>query len=83
MFLVEGKAFIARQRQHCKDIDMSIFGFALEETQVDALYTLYYKQKYLLLLAKTSFGKSLIFQLLLFFLNLTSVVIILIPFKLF
>ncbi len=34
---------------------------------MDAIYTLFYEQRDLLLLAKTGFGKSLIFQLVPFF----------------
>lgn len=45
MLSVEGEALIARRRQRCKDMGMSIFGFALQEAQVDALYTLFYEQK--------------------------------------
>lgn len=61
---------------------MIIFGFTLQEAQVDALYTLFYKQRDLLLLAKTGFGKSLIFQLLPSIYDPTGVVIILMPLKL-
>ncbi len=82
MLPVEGKALSAQRRHRYKDMGMSIFGFALQEAQVDSIYTLFYKQRDLLL-AKTGFGKSLIFQLLPFFFNLTGVVIILIPLKVF
>lgn len=61
---------------------MSIFGFALQKTQVDAIYMLFYEQRDLLFLVKTGFGKSLIFQLLPLFFDLTSMVIIFIPLKL-
>ena len=49
---------------------------------MDAIYTLFYEQRDLLLLAQTGFGKSLIFQLLSFLFDPTSVVIILMPLKL-
>lgn len=61
MVPVEGKALIACRRQQCKDMGMSIFGFVLKKAQVDAIYTLFYEQRDFLLLAKTRFGKSLIF----------------------
>ncbi len=59
-----------------------IFGFTLQEAQVDAVWTLFYERRDLLLLAKTGFGKSLIFQLLPFMFEPTRVVIILMPLKL-
>lgn len=62
---------------------MSIFDFALQETQIDTIYTLFYKQRDFLFFAKTGFGKSLIFSLLPFFFNPTGVVIILMLLKLF
>lgn len=71
-----------QQRQRCKDIGPIIFGFTLLEAQVDAICTLFYEQKDLLLLAKTGFGKILIFQLIPFMLNPTGVVLILMPLKL-
>ena len=55
----------------------------LQDAQVDILYIVFYKQKDLLLFAKTSFGKSFIFQILSFMYNLTNIVIILMPLKLF
>lgn len=44
---------------------------------------MFYKQRNFLLLAKTGFGKSLIFWLLIFIFESTSIVIIFIPLKLF
>lgn len=49
---------------------------------MDAIYTLFYEKIYLLLLAKTGFGKSLIFQLLLFMTATPGVILILMPLKL-
>lgn len=82
MIHLEGDELISRYRQRCKDVGLIIFGFTLQEAQVDALYTLFYEQRDLLLLAKTGFGKSLIFQLLPFIYDPTGVVIILMPLKL-
>lgn len=61
---------------------MIIFGFTLDEAQVDAIWTLFYEQRDLLLHAKTGFGKSLIFQLLPFMTSPTGIVLILMPLKL-
>ena len=76
------EALKLRQRQCCMDIGEIVFGFTLQRAQVDAIWTLFYKHHDLLLVAKTGFGKSLIFQLLPFMINPTGVVIILMPFKL-
>lgn len=73
---------VARQKQQCKQVGSVIFGFTLQKAQVDAVWTLFYEQRDLLLLAKTGFGKSLIFQLLPFMFEPTGVVIILMPLKL-
>ncbi len=78
----EGNLLVERQRQRCRDVGMAVFGFELQEGQVDAVSTLFYEQRDLLLLAKTGFGKSLIFQILPFMFNPTGVVIILMPLKL-
>lgn len=79
---VKGEELIARRGQRCKDVGFIAFGFTLKEAQVDAIYTLFYKRKDLLHLAKTGFDKGLIFQLLPFLFDPTGVVIILMPFKL-
>lgn len=50
---------------------------------MDVIWTLFYAKKDLLLLTKTGFGKSLIFQLIPFFVESSGVVIILMRFKLF
>lgn len=49
---------------------------------MEAIHTLFYEHQDLLFLAKTSLGKSLIFQLMLFIVAPTGVVIILISLKL-
>lgn len=79
---VEGDELISQQRQQCEDIGLIVFGFVLHEEQIDAIYCLYYESTDLLLLAKTGFGKSLIFQLLPFMTPIPGVVLILIPLKL-
>lgn len=60
-----------------------IFRFTLHKEQINTLYCLFYEQRDLLLLAKTEFGKSLIFQLLLFMTPVAGVILILMPLKLF
>lgn len=62
---------------------VACFSFALHKEQFDALWTLFYQTTDLLLLVKTEFGKSLIFQLRLFMSSLCRVVLILMPLKLF
>ncbi len=54
----------------------------LHKAQVEAIHTLFFEQRDLLLLAKTGFGKSLIFQLLPFFTSAPGVVLTLMPLKL-
>lgn len=80
--LLQADELIARQKQRCKQVGSVIFGFTLQEAQVDAVWTLFYEQRDLLLLAKTGFGKNLIFQLLPFMFEPTGIVIILMPLKL-
>lgn len=74
--------FIQRQKQRCKDMGMIIFGFTLHNEQADAVWTLSFECRDLLLLAKTGFGKSLIFQLPPFMSMPPGVVIVLMPLKL-
>jgi len=59
-----------------------VYGFTLHEQQIDALWCLFYERRDLLLLAKTGFHKSLIFQLLPFINPVAGVVLILMPLKL-
>lgn len=80
--LVDGSELLGRQRQRCKAIGQVVFGFTLHEEQVDAISCLFYEQTDLLLLAKTGFGKSIIFQLLPFMTPVAGVVLILMPLKL-
>lgn len=81
--ILDGEELVARQKQHCKEVGRIVFGFDLKDAQVDAIWNIFYAKTDLLLLAKTSFGKSLIFQLIPFFLDPSGVVIILMPLKLF
>lgn len=71
------------QKQRCKDMGMIIFGFTLHAKQADAVWTLLYECRDLLLLAKTGFGKSIIFQLFSLMSIPPGVVIVLMPLKLF
>lgn len=61
--VLEGESLQTRQRTRCRELGLIIFGFPLHNAQVEAISTLFYEQRDLLLLAKTGFGKSLIFQL--------------------
>lgn len=79
---LEKEALVTCQKQRCRDIGQIVFGFILRDAQVEAIWTLFYERRDLLLLAKTGFGKSLIFQLIPFMLNPTGVVVILMPLKL-
>lgn len=60
--IVKGEELVRRQRQSWKELGLIIFGYTLHEEQVDAIWTLCYEHKDLLLLAKTGFGKSMIFS---------------------
>lgn len=79
---VEGEELFGRQRRRCKAIGLIVFGFTLHEEQIDAISCLFYEQTDLLLLAKTGFGKSIIFQLLPFMNPIAGVVLTLMPLKL-
>ncbi len=62
-FMLERDELVWLQKKPCKDISWVIFGFLLDDSQIHVIYTLIYQQNDLLLLAKTEFFKSLIFQL--------------------
>ena len=79
---LEGKALIVRQQSRCRELGLIVFGFQLHDAQVEAICTLFYNQRNLLLLAKTGFRKSLIFQLVPFMNPAPGVLLILIPLKL-
>ena len=79
---VEGSELLGCQHQRCKAVSLIVFGFTLYEEQVDAISCLFYEQTNLLLLAKTGFGKNIIFQLLPFMTTAPGVVLILMPLKL-
>lgn len=79
--VVERLKLVFRQKNRCKEVRLIVFGFALYQGQIDTIRTLYYECRDLLLLVKTKFRKSLIFQLL--FIALTiGVVLVLMPLKL-
>ncbi len=69
------------QKDQGKNDRIILFGFAFQETQVEAICTVFYDQKDLFVLAQTGFRKSLIFQLIFFMMNTTGLVIILMPLK--
>lgn len=39
---LKGNDLVLRQRQQCKEVDRILFGFDLQETQVDAICTIFY-----------------------------------------
>ena len=80
--VVDGTELVFQQKTKCKDIGSIFFGFTLYEGQIDAIWTLFYERRDLLLLAKTGFGKSLIFQVLPFMTSVIGVVLVLMPLKL-
>lgn len=80
--IVKGQNLIFQQRQRCKATALIIFGYTPYDAQIDAICTLAYEQRDFLLLARTGFGKSLIFQLLPFMTASPSVVLILMSLKL-
>lgn len=61
---------------------MAVFRLELQKGQMKAVSTLFYERRDLFLLARTDYGKSLIFQILPFIFNPTGVVIIFMPLKL-
>lgn len=70
------------QCSRCKELRLIVFGYTLHEGQINTIHTLYYKQRDLLLLAKTSFDKSLIFHLFSFLSATPGIVLTLMPLKL-
>lgn len=59
--VLQDEELVACQRQRCRKIGLEIFGFTLQEAQIDAFCTFFYEVRDFLLLAKTGFGKSLIY----------------------
>ena len=49
-------------REHIAGVIQSRFGFEAKEKQADAIHKLVHDQKDLTLIAKTGFGKSIVFQ---------------------
>lgn len=54
-------ALQARQKSQYKELRLIVFGFTLHDAQVEAIHILFFEQRNLLLFAKTSFRKNLIF----------------------
>ena len=79
---LEGDVLKVRQQFRYRELGLIVFGLTLHENQVEAICTLFYERRELLLLAKTGFGKSLIFQMIPFMTAATGVVLILMPLKL-
>lgn len=63
----KNKILIIYQQKSYKDMDIRIFGFISQKTQINAIYMLFSKQKDLFLLTITRLTKSLIFELKVFF----------------
>lgn len=72
---MEGDALQIRQCSRYKELGLIVFGYRLYKIKIDAIHTLYYEWRDLLLLAKTGFRKSLIFQLILFFITASSLIL--------
>lgn len=70
------------QKSQCKELGLIVFGFMLHDAQAEAIHTLFFEQRDLLLLTMKSFRKSFIFQLLLFFTTTSRIVLTLILLKL-
>lgn len=78
--MLDGAALQARQRSRVKEVGFN--GFTLHEEQIDAIWTLWPEKRDFLLLAKSGFGKSLIFQLLPFLTPMPGLFIVLMSLKL-
>lgn len=70
------------QKSQYKKLGLIISEFTFYNTQMEAIHILFFKQKNLLLFAKTGFRKSLIFQLLLFFIIVSGIILTLMLLKL-
>ncbi|MCJ1461618.1 hypothetical protein MMC07_000215 [Pseudocyphellaria aurata] len=79
--VVDGAELQARQHLRVKRVGGIVFGFTLLGEQIEAIWTPC-EQKDSQLLAKTGFGKSLIFQLFAFMSPIIGVVIVLMALKL-
>ena len=79
---MEKSELLGHQRQRCKVIGQVVFRFTFYKKQIDTISYLSYEQTDLLFLAKTGFGKSIIFQLLPFMTTTSGAVFILILLKL-
>lgn len=74
---LEGELLIIQKRHCYQEIGLIIFDFLLYNKQIDTIHIFLFKQKDLLLLIKTSFDISFIFQLILFFTPVSELIIIL------
>lgn len=60
---LEKEALQGRRQIRCRKLGSIIFWFTVHDAHVEAICTVFYEQRDLLLIAKIRFGKSLIFQL--------------------
>lgn len=65
-----------------KELELNAIGFMLYKPQVEAIQTIFFQYKNMLLFAKTSLDKILIFKLFLFFTIISKIVLTLITLKL-
>lgn len=72
----------ALQKSKRKKFRLIVFEFTIYKAEINAIYILFFEKKDLLLFANISFRKSLIFQILLFFILVLRVVLTLILLKL-
>lgn len=68
-------------RQHILEVIRNLFGFEAKCLQVDAIETLAFDREDLILIAKTGFGKSIIFQALPFIFPRVKSALIIMPLK--
>lgn len=61
--VLTGEELKVSRQNRWKDIGLVVFGFVLHEAQIETIWTLFYEQKDLILIAKAGFGKSRVFQL--------------------
>lgn len=71
-----------RQRSRFKKLGLIVFDFKLHKAQIESIYNLYYEWRDLLLLVKTGFSKSFIFQSILFFTANPDIILTLMQLKL-
>lgn len=69
------------ERQTIETRVKDLFGFRLKALQIDVIHTLFYRKTDLIFIAKTGFGKSIIFQALPFLSDDPTTCIIVMPLK--